>query len=289
MIAIIGLVVVMASVLGGFTLAGGPIPVLIVWSEYLVIGGTAVGTVLVATPGQVVSNTLRKLLGVFKSNRYSQALYLDLLKLLFELFQTARRDGLAAIEAHIEKPEDSPIFKRYPSVLEQHHPVLFLCDSIRLVLLGSVPPHDLEAMMDAEIDVHHEQEEKPVHALNKVGDALPGLGIVAAVLGIVITMQSIAGPIEEIGEHVASALVGTFLGILLSYGFVQPLATNIEMLNAAEVRFYHSLKAGVIAFAKGFAPTVATEFARRAIFPDDRPSFEAMEAAFKEVKKGAAA
>lgn len=288
MTAILGLIVVFGSVLGGFTLAGGPIPVLIVWSEYLVIGGTAVGIVLVGTPGNVVLSAAKKTLGTVSPNPFHKALYLDALRLLYELFQAARRDGLAAIESHIEDPDQSEIFKRYPRVLAQHHPVLFLCDSLRLVLVGSVPPHDLEGMMDTEIDVHHEQEEQPVHALSKVGDALPGIGIVAAVLGIVITMQSIAGPVEEIGHHVASALVGTFLGILLSYGLVQPIATKMEAMNGAEARFYHCLKAGVVAFAKGLAPMVAVEFARRAAFADVRPSFEEMETACKETKKAAA-
>ncbi len=287
MIAIVGLLVVFGSVLGGFTMAGGPIPVLIVWSEYLVIGGTAVGTILIATPGPVLSNTAKKLIGITKPNPFTNELYLETLKLLYQLFQSARRDGLAAIEAHIEHPDDSDIFSQYPNVLAHHHAVAFLCDSLRLVLIGSVPPHDLESMMDDEIDVHHELEEKPVHALTKVADALPGIGIVAAVLGIVITMQGITGPVEEIGHHVASALVGTFLGVLLSYGFVAPLATNIEGMNAAETRFYHCLKAGAVAFAKGLPPIVAVEFARRAAFADDRPSFEEMETACKELKKAA--
>ena len=286
MIAILGLVVVIGSVLGGFALGGGPIPVLIVWSEYLVIGGMALGSVMVATPGKVLAKTMRKLLGVMQPNPFSKALYLNALKLLYELFQAARRDGLASIESHIEVPQESTIFEKYPAVVSRHEPVMFLCDSLRIVLLGSVPPHDLEAMMETEIEVHHEEEEKPVHALNKVADALPGIGIVAAVLGIVITMQSIAGPMEEIGHHVAAALVGTFLGILLSYGFVAPLATNIEGLNASEVRFFQCLKAGVVAFAKGFAPTVAVEFARRAVFSSDRPSFEEMEAEIKTLKAG---
>ncbi len=284
MIAIIGLLVVIGSVLGGFALGGGAIPVLIVWSEYLVIGGMAIGSVLVATPGKVLAKTMRKLIGVTRPNPFSKALYLDTLKLLFELFQAARRDGLASIESHIEVPKESSIFKQYPALISRHECVLFLCDSMRIVLLGSVPPHDLEAMMETEIEVHHEEEEKPVLALNKVADALPGIGIVAAVLGIVITMQSIAGPMEEIGHHVAAALVGTFLGILLSYGFVAPLATNIEGLNASEMRFFQCLKAGVVAFAKGFAPTVAVEFARRAVFGSDRPSFDEMEAEIKALK-----
>ena len=288
MVAIVGLLIVFGSVLGGFVWAGGPVAVLIVWSEYLVIGGTAVGTVIVATPAKVLVNTVKKLLGVFKPSPFSKALYVGGLKLLYELFQLARRDGLAAIETHIEQPDESKLFQRYPKILANHHGIQFLCDSLRIVLMGSVPPYDLEAMMDAEIDIHHEQEGKPVEALTKVGDALPGIGIVAAVLGIVITMQSIAGPVEEIGEHVASALVGTFLGILLSYGIVQPLATNIETLNSAEGRYYHFFKAGVVAFAKGFAPIISVEFARRSIFTDDRPSFDEMETACKETKEKAA-
>ena len=287
MIAIFGILVVFGSVIGGFTLAGGPIPVLIVWSEYLVIGGTAVGTILIATPSPVLKNLLSKLLGIPKPNPFSKDLYVKALQLLYELFQAARRDGLAAIESHIEEPENSDIFTKYPSVVAHHHAVIFLCDSLRLVLIGSVPPHDLEALMDTEIDVHHESEEKPVRALTKVADALPGIGIVAAVLGIVITMQGIAGPVEEIGHHVASALVGTFLGVLLSYGLVAPLAANIEEVNASETRFYHCLKAGAVAFAKGLSPIVAVEFARRATFSDDRPTFEEMETACKELKKAA--
>lgn len=285
MIAIIGLLVVTASVLGGFILSGGPPAVLLVWSEYLVIVGTSVGTILVATPGPVLAKTAEKLVGVLKPSPFSKRLYLDSLKLLYQLFQNARRDGLAAIESDIEDPHESSIFQQYPDILAQQHAILFLSDSLRIVLMGSVPPHDLEALLEAEIDVHHENEEKPVAALMKVGDALPGIGIVAAVLGIVITMQSIGGPVEEIGEHVASALVGTFLGILLSYGFVQPLASNIEQLNSAETRFYHFLKSGIVAFAKALAPLVAVEFARRTIFAADRPSFEEMETVFKEMKR----
>jgi chemotaxis protein MotA len=173
-------------------------------------------------------------------------------------------------------------------VLHQHHAVVFLCDSLRLVLVGSVPPHDLESLMDSEIDVHHEAEGMPVSALQKVSDALPGIGIVAAVLGIVITMGAIAGPIEQIGEHVAGALTGTFLGVLLAYGFFGPLSTSLENGNAAEARFYHFIKASVVAFAKGFSPIVAAEFARRSIFADVRPSFGEMETACKSLKGKAA-
>jgi chemotaxis protein MotA len=288
-IALIGLVVVTVSVLGGFMAGGGVLAVLFVPAEYLVIGGTALGTILISTPGSVLALTARKILSVFKRSPFKEALYLDALKMLYELFQLARREGLVAIESHIEHPEESDLFTRYPRVLAHHHAITFLCDSLRLVLVGSVPPHDLDILMDEEIDVHHQREEKPVGALQKVGDSLPGIGIVAAVLGIVITMQSIAGPIEEIGKHVASALIGTFLGILGAYGFVNPLAASIEDLNAAEMRFFYFLKAAVVAFAKGSQPLIAVEFARRAVFSDDRPSFHVMEEGCKSIGKAKAA
>lgn len=289
MIAIAGVLVVLVSVLGGFAIAGGNIAALLVPAEYLVIVGTAVGTVLISTPKSVLVVTVGKLRGVVSGSPFTKEYYLDGLKLLYEIFQLARRDGLVALEAHIENPESSTLFGRYPAVLSRHHTVQFLCDSLRLVLVGSVPPHDLESLMESEIDVHHESESRPVQALAKTADALPAIGIVAAVLGIVVTMSSIAGPIEQIGEHVASALIGTFLGILLSYGFVHPIASNIESTSAAETRYFNCLKAGVVAFAKGFAPIVAVEFARRAIFAEDRPSFAVMEEACKSLKKAKAA
>jgi chemotaxis protein MotA len=288
MFSIIGLVVVVASIVGGFTLAGGNLLALFHISEIIVIAGTALGTFLIANPPRVVFGTLGKLPRLFAAGG-GKGLYLDALKLMFELFQIARRDGLVAIEGHIETPEKSDLFAKYPAIAKNHHGVEFFCDSLRLVLVGSVPPYDLEALMDAEIEVHHEAEAKPVAALQRVADALPGIGIVAAVLGIVITMGAIAGPIEQIGEHVAAALTGTFFGVLLAYGFVGPLSTALENANSSDARFYHFLKAGVVAFAKGFSPIVAAEFARRSIFAEERPSFAEMEAACKSVKGGAGA
>ncbi len=270
-------------------MAGGPFAVLLVTSEYVVIIGTALGTLLVSTPPGVIKGVFTKIVSVLKPSPFSRTMYLDALKLLHELFQSARRDGLIAIESHIESPEKSLIFKRYPKVANDHHLVTFLCDSLRLVLLGSVPPFDLDAMMDSEIDVHHETNAQIVSAINKVGDSLPGIGIVAAVLGIVVTMQSVGGPIEAIGHHVASALVGTFLGILLSYGFVGPVATSIEMRDSEETRCLGFLKASVVAFAKGVPPMVAVEFGRRTIAEDIRPSFQEMESACKESAKKAKA
>lgn len=288
MIVLVGFLVVIASVLGGFAMANGPFQVLLAWSEYVVIIGTAAGTLIISTPLPTIKLIVRKTTAVLKGNAFTSVLYMDVLKLLYELFQIARRDGLVAIESHIEDPKKSLVFKKYPRVLHEEHEVVFLCDSLRLVLVGSVPAYDLESLMEAEIDVHHEQEAKAVAALNKVSDSLPGIGIVAAVLGIVVTMQSVGGPVEQIGHHVASALVGTFLGILLSYGFLAPLATNIEVRDADAARFYHVLKAAVVAFAKGFPPIVAVEFARRAIPAEVRPAFAAMETACKESVKKAA-
>ncbi len=287
MIAIIGLIIVLASVAGGFTIAGGHLGALFHISEIVTICGIALGTVLISTPGTVLKALGGKLGVVFKGNKFTRELYLDSLKMLYELFQIARKDGLVAIESHIEDPEKSAIFKKYPSVLHEHHAIAFLCDSLRLVLVGSVPPHDLDALMDGEMDVHHEEAGKPAGALQKVGDALPGIGIVAAVLGIVVTMAAIAGPVEVIGEKVGAALTGTFMGVLLAYGFCSPLSTAIENANSEEARFFAFFKASVVAFAKGFAPIVAVEFARRAIFSTARPTFQEMEAACKAAAKAA--
>lgn len=288
MIALIGLLVVAGSVIGGFTMGGGQVMALFHVAEIVVIVGTALGTVLVSAPLPSIISLTQKLPRLIQPSPFSKALYLDALKMMYELFQIARRDGLVAIETHIENPEKSTVFKKYPSLMKHHHALVFLCDSLRLVLVGSVPPHDLEALMDAEIEVHHEAEMRPIGILQKVSDGLPGIGIVAAVLGIVITMGAIAGPITQIGEHVAAALSGTFLGVLLAYGFIGPMAGGLEHLLASEARFYHFLKASVVAFAKGFPPIVAVEFSRREIYADERPSFAEMETACKALKGKAA-
>jgi chemotaxis protein MotA len=287
MFTLIGLVVVLSSVLGGFSIAGGKIPSLFHVSEIIVICGTALGTVLIGTPAPILMGLFGRVARILQPSPFGKPLYLDALKMMYELFQIARRDGLVAIESHIEGPDKSTIFKKYPSVLRHHHAVVFLCDSLRLVLVGSVPPHDLEMLMDGEIDVHHEQEGRPVSTLQKVSDSLPGIGIVAAVLGIVVTMGAIAGPVEHIGEKVGAALTGTFLGVFLAYGLVGPVATGLEHVNANEARFYHFIKASVVAFAKGFPPIVSVEFARRTIFNDDRPTFAEMENACKSLKSKA--
>ena len=285
MIAVVGAIIVIIAVLGGFTVAGGKIPALFHLSEFIVIFGVAGGSVVISTPVKVIKATVAKILQLLKKNPFDRTLYLDSLKLLFEFFQVARKDGLVAVEAHIEEPSKSAIFTKYKTVTAQHHAVEFFCDSMRLVIAGSVPPHDLEAMMDEEIDVHHHTETLTVDTVQKVGDALPGIGIVAAVLGIVVTMAAISGPVEIIGEKVGAALTGTFLGVLAAYGFLNPLATAMEHLNASEARYYYFLKAAVVASAKGFPPIVAVEFARRQISAEARPTFQEMEAACSKKPK----
>ena len=284
MFAILGIIVVLGSVLGGFAMAHGPFAVLLAWSEWVVIVGTGIGTVLISTPRAVLGHLTKKLPRVFTGKPPSKENYLDVLRLLFELFQLARRDGLIAIESHIERPEESSVFKRYPSISSDHHAVEFLCDALRTVLAGSVPAYDLEAMLEAEIEVHHDEDAKTVAALTRVADALPGIGIVAAVLGIVVTMQAIAGPIEEIGHHVAAALVGTFLGILLSYGFVAPLTSLLEQKLHESTKMFQCMKVTLLASMNGYAPQVAVEFGRKVLYSTERPGFRELEDEVKSRK-----
>lgn len=285
MLTLIGLLVVIGSVLGGFMIAGGQVMALFHLSEIIVIVGTALGTVIVSTPGPTLKMLGKDIPRVMKPTPFDRITYLDSLKLLFELFTTAQRDGMVAIESHVENPAQSSLFKKYPRVLHHHHAVEFLCDSLRLVLMGNIFPHDLDLLMESDIDVRHEQDSMTVKVLQRVADALPGIGIVAAVLGIVVTMGSINGPIEQIGEHVAAALTGTFLGVLLAYGFAGPLANSLENLKAAEIRYLTFLRSSLVSLARGASPIIAVEFARRSIDAEVRPTFGEMEKACKELKK----
>lgn len=283
MFAIIGAVVVLTGVLGGFAIEGGPILVLFQPAEFLIIGGAAIGSVLIATPLKVLKGLVNRLPGVLADRGPSRSAYLELLTLLYETFLNAKKNGYIALEQDVSNPVNSSIFSKYPGVLKNHAALEFMCDSIKLLVDGSVSPAQLEELMDAELETHHEEAARHPGMLARVGDSLPGLGIVAAVLGVVITMQAINGPPEEIGHKVAVALVGTFVGILLCYGFVQPLAMNLEAMGYDEAKFLQCIKAGVLAFANGSAPIVAVEFARRVIFSYDRPSNAEMEAACKGV------
>jgi chemotaxis protein MotA len=270
--------------LGGYLLEGGSFLVLMQWVEFIIIGGAAGGALLISAPPKLLKEILNRALLVFKKNGPTKETYLGLLKMMYELFVLSQKEGVLALESHIEHPADSALFKKYPEFLRQHHLLAFFTDTVRLVLMGSVSPHEIEALMDTDIETQQQQGSKPGMILQKIGDSMPGLGIVAAVLGIVITMQAIGGPAEEVGKKVAAALVGTFLGVLLSYGFVQPLATSLDLMHEDEARALEVMKAALVAFSKGFNPMVAVEFGRRSIFEDSRPTFQEMEQGLKGPK-----
>jgi chemotaxis protein MotA len=281
MIAILGILVVVGAVIGGYLMEHGHLAVLFQPAELVIIGGAAAGALLVGNPLPVILKIVKGLVTVLKGSPYTKSAYLDLLKLLNELFQHARKNGMVKLEADIEAPDKSEIFKKYPRFLADHHALHYLCDSLRMALSGGVAPFDIDQMMESDAEAHHHHAQTPVAALTSVADALPGFGIVAAVLGVVITMGALGGPPEEIGHKVAAALVGTFLGILLSYGFFSPLAGNMAKIADAELDYLRCLRAGTMAFIKGAAPILSVEFARRAIPGDLRPTFQEMEAACK--------
>ena len=281
MFAIIGAVVVLGAVVGGYLMEHGHLMVLLQPAELLIIAGAAIGTLLIANPLPVVMKIVKGVLGVLKGSPYTKATYLETLKMLNALFMLARRNGMVKLEEDVENPEKSQVFSKYPAFLANHHAVHFVCDTLRMAISGGVQPFDLDQMMETDMEVHHHEATVPISALTTVADALPGLGIVAAVLGVVITMGSLGGPPEEIGHKVAAALVGTFLGILLCYGFLGPLASNLTKMADAEAGYFSCLRNGVMAFVKGSAPALAIEFARRSIPGDVRPSFHETEAACK--------
>ena len=284
MFAIIGLVVVFGAIIGGYLMEKGPLEVLVQPAELVIIGGSAMGTLLIANPLPLVMKIFKSLIGILSGNRFTKDYYLESLKMLNDIFSFARKAGMAKLEEDVENPDKSAVFSKYPKLIKDHHLLHFVCDTLRTAVSGVVPPHDLDAMLENDIDVHHHEALAVAKALSTVSDALPGLGIVAAVLGVVITMGALGGPPEEIGHKVAAALVGTFLGILLSYGVVSPIAANIEKTIEAEGQFYQMLRAGLMAFARGMAPMISVEFARRATPHEMRPSFKNLEAACKGAK-----
>lgn len=281
MFAIIGIVIVFGSILGGFLMEKGPVSVLLQPAELVIIGGAAIGTLLIANPVGLIVRIFKSILGVIWGSKYTKPVYLDSLKMLSDIFVFARKSGMAKLEEEVENPEKSAVLSKYPKLVKDHHMLFFVCDTLRTAVAGVVAPHDLDEMIENDIEIHHADALAPVRALAIVSDALPGLGIVAAVLGVVITMSALGGPPEEIGHKVAAALVGTFLGILLSYGLVSPIAANLEKIIDAEGQFYQVLRAGLMAFAKGMAPMIAVEFSRRAIPHELRPTFKEMETACK--------
>jgi chemotaxis protein MotA len=284
MFIFIGAIIVLGGVIGGYTLEGGHILALSQPMELMIIGGAALGSLLIATPLPVVKGIIGQLKGAL-SGGYTKDDYLGQLVMMYEIFNVARRDGLVGLENHVEHPEDSEIFKRYPKFLKNHQALDFFCDTMRVIISGSVQPHDLEDLMDGDIDAIHDEESRPSDALSAVADALPGLGIVAAVLGVVITMAAIDGPPEEIGHKIAAALVGTFMGILGSYGFVGPLAASLKHRLNDGRQYLTCMKHALLSFHKGVAGVIAVEFARRSLFEEVRPSFLELEKACNEAKR----
>ena len=273
MSVIIGYIVVMASVFGGFVLAGGHVAALFQPVELLMIGGGAFGAFVVGNDMKVIKATIKVFPTLFKGSKYTRQLYIELLLLLYGLLSKIRNDGLMSIEADVDNPKDSPLFANYPLVMADHHVVEFLTDYLRLMVTGNIDPFQLENLMDNEIETHHAEGEFPVHCIAKIGDGLPAFGIVAAVMGVVHTMESVGLPPAELGILIAHALVGTFLGILLAYGFVTPLSGLVEHKLHESAKPMHCIKVTLIASLSGYPPALAIEFGRKVLFSTERPSF----------------
>ena len=279
MLVIVGILVVIGAVIGGYLLEHGHLILLWQPAEVVIIGGAALGTLLIANPPIVVKKIIAGILGTLKGSKYTKQLYLDTLKLIYQLFSSARKNGATKLEADIETPSSSDVFSAYPKIVADHHALDFMCDTLRMYVSSGTEPFMLDQMMELDVEVHHSEAHTPISSLTTVADSLPGLGIVAAVLGIVITMSSLGGPPEELGHKVAAALVGTFLGILLCYGFLSPIAGSMGKMADSESQYLNVIRVGVIAYAKGNAPILCAEFARRAIPHSVRPSFKEMETA----------
>lgn len=284
MLVILGYIIVLAAVFGGFAMAGGHMAVLFQPIELLMIGGAAVGASLVGNNAKSIKATFKALPSLFKGSRYTKALYMELMSLLFELLSKVRKEGLMSIEGDVEKPEESPIFSKYPGVLADHHIVEFMTDYLRLMVSGNMDAFQIENLMDNEIETHHHEGEVPAHVIAKLGDGLPAFGIVAAVMGVVHTMESVGIPPAELGILIAKALVGTFLGILLAYGFVGPLASLLEQKLHESSKMFQCVKVTLLASLNGYAPALAVEFGRKVLFSTERPTFSELEDHVKQAK-----
>ena len=277
MFVIVGYVVVLGAVFGGFIMAGGHIASLFQPVELLMIGGSALGAFFVANTPKTVKATLKALPSLLKGSKFSKALYIDLLSMLYEILAKVRKEGLMSIESDVENPEASPIFSKYPNIHKDHHAMEFLTDYMRMMVGGNLNAFEIENLMDNEIETHHHEGEVPIHALAKLADGLPAFGIVAAVMGVVHTMESVGIPPAELGKLIAAALVGTFLGILLSYGFVAPLTSLLEQKLHESTKMFQCMKVTMLASMNGYAPQVAVEFGRKVLYSTERPGFRELE------------
>jgi chemotaxis protein MotA len=279
MFLIIGSLVVLGCVAGSFMAQGGHLTVLWQPFEFVIIAGSGVGAYIIANPKAVLGRTIGAFGSVFKGAKFKKQDYVELLSLLYAVFKLAKTKGMLTLESHVENPEESDLFSKYPSFMANHHAQEFLCDYLRLMTLGTDNPHELESLMDQELDTHHQEAHRVSHALQQLAEAFPGLGIVAAVLGVIHTMGSITEPPAVLGGLIGAALVGTFLGILLCYGFVGPMATSLKGNQDEEHLYFVCIKAGLIAHLQGYAPAVSVEFARKVLQSHTRPSFQELEEA----------
>ena len=278
MFFLIGFVVVFGSVLGGY-LPHGSMEVLIQPLELLIIGGAALGGFIISNPKYILLGTVKHFSRVFKSSPHSKEAYLELLSMLYTVFKLAKTKGMLALESHVEKPEESALFQSFPLFLKNHHATEFVCDYLRLMTMGTENAHEIEALMDEDIDTHHHEAHAVSAAVVTMGDGLPAFGIVAAVLGVIVTMASISEPPEVLGGLIGAALVGTFLGILLSYGLVGPIGKYLEAYADADTKYFQCIKSGILAHLQGYAPTISIEFARKTLYSHERPSFAEVEEA----------
>lgn len=282
MFVIIGAVIVLVSIIGGYLWEQGHLSVLFQPAELLIIGGAAVGSFIIASPKKVMINVFGSLKKVFTAKAHGKDFYLQVLSLLFDIFAKMRKEGLLAMEKDLESPDKSSVFQKYPDIIKNHHLLAFICDNLNVIVSISVQPHEIESLMDIDIEVNHESELVAAASLTTVSDSLPGLGIVAAVLGVVVTMGKISEPPEVLGHSIGAALVGTFLGILLCYGFLGPISTNIGHLVREESVAFHMVKVSLIAYMQTTSPQMAVEFGRRAIAGPDRPTFAELQASIKK-------
>jgi len=288
MFMLIGAGIVLVSVFGGYALNGGHLYVLFQPFEFLIIAGAAVGAFVTSNRIPVLKSTGGAIAGLLKAEKYDKGAYLELLSLLYSVFKLAKTKGALVLEQHVEKPDESTLWQRFPLFYANHHALVFLCDYLRLLTLGTDNHHEMETLMDEEIETHHQEHEAVAHAITLTADALPALGIVAAVLGVIHTMGSITEPPAVLGHLIGGALVGTFLGVLLSYGFVGPIGSAVKNRADAETRYYLCIKAAILAYMQGYAPSVAVEFARKALNSDVRPTFYEVEEAVDNLPSVAA-
>ena len=279
MFVIIGFLVVGGSIIGGYLMLGGHLAILFQPAEIVIIGGSGIGAFIASNKKETIAGAISGMTGLLKGPKYKPDDYFELLTLQYQVFRMAKSKGMLALETHIENPEGSALFSQFPNFTADHHAVEFFCDYLRLMTLGTDNPLEVETLIDQELDLHHEQKHEIAHALTTLAESFPGLGIVAAVLGVIHTMGSITEPPEVLGHLIGAALVGTFLGILLCYGFVGPLAVAVKGMYDTDHNYYVCLKTGIIAHLQGYAPSVSVEFARKTLAENVRPSFLELEEA----------